>query len=63
MNSSQNPPDNTKPIHFVGEAGVPYDPAHSTDPWERWLELMEVVEELCPRWPERERRAGGVFRL
>ena len=28
-----------------------------------WVELMEVVEALCPVWPERERVEGGVYRL
>ncbi len=28
-----------------------------------WVELMEVVEALCPVWPEQERVVGGVSRL
>ncbi|KAB8193912.1 hypothetical protein FKV24_006115 [Lysobacter maris] len=33
-----------------------YGEGPATDPFERWLALMEVVEVLCPRWPTREPR-------
>lgn len=28
-----------------------------------WVELMEVVEALCPVWPVRERSWGVVYRF
>lgn len=28
-----------------------------------WVELMEVVEALCPVWPVREVDEGGVYKL
>ncbi|MEX2352577.1 MAG: hypothetical protein WD709_00215 [Gammaproteobacteria bacterium] len=28
-------------------------PDPSRDPYEQFIELMEVVEALCPKWPER----------
>lgn len=30
-----------------------------------WLDLMEIVEPLCPKWPAREpiKKAGNVYRL
>jgi hypothetical protein len=48
---------------LVREAGVPYRRSTAGDPFQAWLELMEVVEALCPRWPERQRITIGEFRL
>lgn len=60
MNSSRKPscpaPDPLPEPVLAREAGVPYRPGPANDPFERWLELMEVVEALCPRWPAREPR-------
>lgn len=28
-----------------------------------WMELMEVVEALCPVWPAMQAQRSGVFRL
>ena len=28
-----------------------------------WIELMEVVEALCPVWPARELNEGGDYKL
>lgn len=33
------------------------------DPIAAWLDLMEVVEALCPEWPQRSSRAWLEFRL
>ncbi len=33
------------------------------DPFARFFELMEVVEALCPKWPEREHKIDGIFLL
>jgi len=60
MNSSPTPGNNAPLI--VAEAGVAYAPRHK-DPITAWIELMEVVEALCPRWPAREHGIQGVFLL
>jgi hypothetical protein len=60
MNSSQKITNNVP--HLAAEAGVPYTPDHR-NPIAAWIELMEVVEALCPRWPTREHRIEGVFLL
>jgi len=28
-----------------------------------WIDLMEVVEALCPKWPVREPARYGIFKL
>lgn len=38
---------------LVREAGVQYVSGPSSEPIEAWVELMEAVEALCPRWPDR----------
>jgi len=48
---------------LVAEAGVPYRPAESVDPFVAWMGLMEAVEALCPEWPVREVDEGGVYKL
>ena len=32
-------------------------------PIEAWIDLMEVVEALCPVWPERDGAGQGDYRL
>lgn len=58
-NAMTNPPAE-KPIviGFAKHAGVPCVPEPSDDPIADWLVLMEVVEALCPEWPEREVSIG-----
>jgi hypothetical protein len=68
MRSSKKSPDAASAIpvesHLVAEAGVTYSPRSDRDPFEIIDELMVVVEALCPRWPERDRRiSGDSFRL
>lgn len=45
------------------EAGVPFRPplgANSDiDPFAEWLDLMEVVQMLCPVWPVRDKPMQG----
>lgn len=49
---------------LAGEGGLPAPVESTRDPIAAWMELMEVVEALCPRWPERPRgRRGTEFRL
>ncbi len=54
------PPD---PAPLAGSAGVPYAPPPSLAPVDAWIDLMEVVEALCPRWPERPLSIGRDYRL
>lgn len=36
----------------------------SAEPLQRWIDLMELIEGLSPRWPSRLRRVtGSDFRL
>ena len=46
-------PDPVAGLVLVREGGVEYRPAPSPDPFVAWVELMEVIEALCPRWPPR----------
>jgi len=56
-------PDEKDVAAFVAEAGVPYVRGGGGNPIDEWLALMEVVEALCPRWPERAPAMGGRFEL
>jgi hypothetical protein len=68
MNSSQTPharpAEQRAHVLLVGEGGVPYVASGGRDPMESWVELMEVVEALCVRWPARRQSLHlGSFRL
>lgn len=53
----------TAPV-LVSEGGAAYHPQRSNDPMAAWMDLMEAVEALCPRWPARpQRMAPAGFRL
>ncbi len=49
---------------LAAEAGVPYAPAlgetSGVDPFTEWLDLMEVVQMLCPAWPVRDQPMQGA---
>jgi len=62
MNSWPTSPSKTLPP-FVEEGGVSYCTADATDPVEAWIQLMEVIEALCPQWPRREPMLGHTFLL
>ncbi len=47
-------PMRDRPPILVSEGGVPYRPTHATDPLTEWIDLMEAVEALCPKWPVRD---------
>ncbi len=52
------------PTVLVREGGVPYRPTPATDPLADWMDLMEAIEVLCPRWPARDQpRASRGFVL
>jgi hypothetical protein len=53
LQKSTDPMRDRPPI-LLREGGVPYRPTHATDPLAEWMELMEAVEALCPKWPVRE---------
>jgi hypothetical protein len=47
-------------VVLVREAGVPYQQLGvSADPFAEWINLMEVVQILCPNWPQRARTIMG----
>lgn len=48
---------------LAASAGKPYTQKPSGDPIEVWMDLMEAVEALCPRWPERAVSLGVDYRL
>lgn len=47
---------------LVREGGARHDVRYS-DPFAAFLDLMDVVEALCPRWPERTPSVGRDYRL
>jgi hypothetical protein len=57
------PKDSAPPVFIAAGGGVAYEPERTTDPIADWTGLMEVVEALCPRWPEREPSMGTRFEL
>lgn len=63
MNSLQMPASDPRQPLLVAEGGVPYRASGERDPFAAWMDLMEVVESLCPRWPPRELSVGHTFRL
>jgi hypothetical protein len=45
---------------LVREAGVPFQlPLANSDPIVEWINLMEVVQMLCPVWPVRDKPMLG----
>ena len=62
MNSSPKPPE-AEPLLFA-QAGITAGPSRPSDPFVAFFDLMGVVEELCPVWPQREPpRDGGIWLL
>ena len=53
LQKSTNPMRDRPPI-LVRDGGVPYRPTPSADPMAEWMDLMEVVEALCPKWRVRD---------
>lgn len=51
MNSSPKSAEHETPL--VAEGGIARVPSAAADPYLAWMDLMEAVEALCPRWPER----------
>lgn len=60
------PPDAPKrnsPAVLVADGGVQHHSRVQGDPMAALFELMEVVEALCPEWPEAPITLGTNFRL
>lgn len=52
------------PVILAANGGLPRALPPSADPIADWLDLMEVVEALCPEWPMPEPpQPGWVYRL
>ena len=47
----------------IASGGRVYLPQSQRDPISAWTKLMEVVEMLCPRWPQRPLVIGTDYRL
>lgn len=57
-------PKTGAPILLVAEGGLQNTLPRSSDPIGDWIDLMEVLEALCPKWPAPEApRVGWVYRL
>ena len=53
-----------RPVILVAEGGLQDILPRSSDSIADWIDLMEVVEALCPKWPEPvPPRVGWVYRL
>ncbi len=48
---------------IAGAGGLGVTDGGGGDPYLRLDHLMSVVEELCPRWPERDPTSGEQFLL
>ncbi len=48
---------------LVADAGVPYRIVPTGDPIQAWMDLMEAVEVLCPKWPPQPATRGRNYRL
>jgi hypothetical protein len=60
MNSS--PTTDNDPYPFAASGGVERT-FRNEDSVARWIELMDLVEPLCPKWPERGHKIDGIFPL
>lgn len=64
MNCLPNMNEPARLAHFSGADVLPQSTAAAPqDPIAAWLNLMDVVEALCPQWPQRSARAWREFRL
>ncbi len=48
---------------LAASAGVSDGLPEASNPIDAWMDLMEAVEALCPRWPERMVPVGRDYRL
>lgn len=61
--SMAEPAPRVQDAPFAATGGAPYAPPQARDPIAAWMELMEVVESLCPRWPARPLSTGHRYLL
>lgn len=55
--------DSAKQPLLAAEAGMAHAAEAPADSIQAWLELMTVVEALCPTWPDPAHTLVGDFRL
>ena len=57
--------ETAQPPVLAAEGGVAFHASRHADPIAAWMELMEVVDALCPQWPTREPMVvrPGMMRL
>ncbi len=48
---------------FAASGGVTYVRQQNSSSVDDWMDLMETLEALCPRWPERQLSIGTDYRL
>lgn len=53
----------TEAAPFAASGGVAYVHAPHGSSVDVWMDLMETVEALCSRWPERELSLSTDYRL
>lgn len=57
-------PKTGAPIMLVADGGLQNTLPRRSDPIGDWIDLMELVEALCQKWPAPEPpRVGWVYRL
>ena len=61
--STTKPAIQSREAPLAASAGVAYAPQSERAPLDAWMDLMEAVEALCPRWPERPLAIGQNYRL
>lgn len=49
--------------HPLAGAGVVSIPLPARSDLSDWVDLMEVVEALCPKWPAQKPQRYGTFKL
>lgn len=58
MSYSDNPAETSDAV-LIRDGGVPFRPLSNKDPILQWMDLMEVVQALCPVWPVRDKPMQG----
>ncbi len=63
MSSLPKSTDQSTTARLVSDAGIPFAAGEPADPIVAWLDLMEVVDMLCPELPAHTTRTWTDFRL
>ena len=64
MNSLPNATaEPSTPVLLVADGGVAFAASSHRDSIDAWMDLMEAIEALCPRWPDRPWANGTDYRL